>query len=1110
MSDAGRPPEPLGGRRPADEAARDRVRRELSASFVVDAGAGTGKTRLLLDRLLALVLGEGVALSRMAVITFTEKAAAELKERLRVRLEEAAEEGPSVKSARRALRDLEQASLTTLHAFCAGLLRERAVEAGVDPRFSVLDAPLAARLEEEAFGRWCREALGSPVPELSAFHRLGGVFDQVRRMKDFLVGHRAAFVPPAEVPDPSFQALEEEAGRILQDLTRRVETGCRKGDDRLARFAEDFRRALRDLHALPPEERSFEAVERLKAPGGKLGAKGNWKDEGALEEARALVARLQEVVAAFDGRLRDAALRRVLVWLSSYLPRLAEEKARRGVLDFDDLLERTRNLLRDRPDVREELKGRYDRIFVDEFQDTDPLQAEIVFYLAEEKGRSAKHWREVELESGKVFVVGDPQQSIYRFRRADVETYQQAKRLLSERGASVETLTENFRTVAPVLSFVNEAFAPLLSPSGLPFSPLTPARREPLPEDAAPPLAALPVAGPHPAPAQAEGGRDRSLEEESSGEEGEEREPLRAARAREAEAVAAFLAETLKAGRWTVEDPGTGVRRPLRAGDVAVLFREIRNAEASYEEALRRRGVPFRVVGGRRFFHRPEVAALESLLACLASPTDEAAGVAVLRSPLFGVPDGELLLHRGRGGSFRFWEEAPGPVGEAFRKLREWHQALAERTPSEGLGFLLEHTNLAVVAACQPHGLSRLANLWKLREQARSLESQGPFSYGAFARWLKRQRVEEVEEEEAPPPEGGDDRVTLMTVHQAKGLEFPLVVVSGFAASRPRPQAFRIDRRSGAVEARVGSREGRLETVGYAELQAREAALQEAEERRLLYVACTRARDCLVLPVPEKLPAGHFLTPLLACGDLPGFVRLAAPAPEDGGDPPALVVDLPPEAASSKEVEEAVRALSAAREAWREKVAALSGGSGERSVTEALGGGEEAEGERARLGDEGVDLRRKEALAFGGLVHRLLEKGWDWDPKTLERAAPLWAAGEGLAPSRGREAAARASRFLSGELAARARKSGAVFREVPVAAVEGGGVLAGVVDLAFEEEDGWVVVDYKTDVKPDLDAYERQVRAYARMLERATGKRVKEGYLCVLSDGPAEEVRVKL
>ena len=773
----------------SDQSVRDRIQHDHETLFTVDAGAGTGKTTLLVSRLIALFLEKKVSLSRVAAITFTEKAAAELAERLRSKLEESLVKHADQKVLiLQAIEDMERAPLSTIHSFCAGLLREYPVEAGVDPQFTLLDEVQSRAFEAQTWEHWLKQSLSKPVESLFRFQRLGGTFEHLEALKQFLKRNRTLLTVESAKPLPSVELFWNRLKAFVA-LTKKEAVQCAKPDDSLYKVLEAFWAQWASWEGLSTEDMAFE-LANLKIPKvGNKGARGNWgKDR--LASLRDGFTRLAEDHQAAFAVFKDAVVLNLVRWIWDYFAEWDGQKTKGGFLDFDDLLLKTRDLLLKHPEVREELKDRFDYLFVDEFQDTDPLQVEIVFFLGEQTKKSEKDWKKVKLEPGKLFLVGDPKQSIYRFRRADVAIYEATKERVLANGGKIEVLTENFRTVGGLVEWINGLFIRQFEGTGIEYHPLTANRKAGTTEGTLPLLWGLKIPK-HP----------------------DEKPSKGSLRQWEAEWTAAFLQDQILNGGFTVSDPKTHEKRPARPGDIALLFRDLSNdVEEAWEEALRRRGLSYQIVGGKRFYNRPEIVALSTLLTCLSSPADEAAAVALLRSPLFGFSDEELFLHRAGGGKFHFQQNARGKVGGAFRILREWFQATRSLTVSDTLADLYRRTNLLAVTAGQPHGEQRVANLLKVLDQARELETSQHFTYRAFTQWLTTQQEDGTLEGEAPGPDSTEDRITLMTIHKAKGLEFPLVFVSAWAAD-PKDSGSLMDRKRSTGAFKVGDKDLGLKTL---------------------------------------------------------------------------------------------------------------------------------------------------------------------------------------------------------------------------------------------------------------------------------------------------------
>lgn len=814
---------------PGDVEARQRAASEHTTTFLVEAGAGTGKTTVLLARLLALLRSGRCRVDRLAAITFSEKSAAEIRTRLRAELEIALA-GPLGEEERTNLRSarwqLDRAQIATIHAFCAALLRERPVEARVDPHFSTLSQFEATLVQTEVWREWLAQEMDRSPTVLKQALRAGLTLTHIETLRDFVLEQRDCLTL---LPAPVSSSLTELRATVPQLLVRlgAYRSACRTAADRAYTH-------IQRLETLVPKDDDEAAWEhfllhdpREIVAGTVIGSKTNWRPASTLDDVRALFRQLSESYTEARGRWLHNLTIGLVQWLDGYLHAYAEKKREQSQLDFTDLLLVTRDVVTTNLDVRRYFQRRFDGLLVDEFQDTDPLQAEIVFFLAEQEPR-ASEWTAVTLRPGKLFLVGDPQQSIYRFRRADLAVYAQVRNAIAQQG-EVLILANNFRTRAPVLAWMNETFAPAFAEtvSDQPaYQPLAATRTEATGRD----LIAVPIP--------------------------QELVPTRATRddlrRAEARTIAAMLKQAVTYGALAVwGDEAKDYR------DVAVLFRTYRAMEA-YEEAFANAGIPYRVVGGRRYSSRQEIEDLRILLLAIERPTDPAAIVAVLRSSMFGFSDEDLVQFVSAGGKFDALHPAvPAhlPVAErfmaAFATLRELYVDAAELSPAALLYALYSRSHLIPLFALRPHGTQRVANLLKLIDIAHALAARGRQTLAALNRFLTQQDLA-GEEEEAVLTEEDDNAVRLLTVHKAKGLEFPVVVLADMTEVPSRGRAAKtgiVERLSGALELRIGPQTLTCTTQGWQKAESREQTRELAEEWRLRYVAAARVRDHLLLPM---------------------------------------------------------------------------------------------------------------------------------------------------------------------------------------------------------------------------------------------------------------------
>ncbi len=1129
----------MSGAALSDAPARARIRADLDTTLVVEAAAGTGKTSELVRRIIAVLATGRATVERLAAVTFTEKAAGELKLRLRAGLEAARQAAPAGSPAAPHLEDalarLEEARVSTIHGFCADLLRERPVEARVDPQFRVLTEGEAERLHREAFERWLEACLEDPPEGVRRALRRPGWGDQppserLRRASWELTQWRdfpAAWRRDDFARGPAIEALMAQVSAFA-DLTERG-----AATDPLVRGTAPLR-ALRDAwrrhDAVAP--RDHDGLEGTLVALAQNRALTTWIKKGrgkffAREITRQAVLDLHaELVAGLDRfrRAADADLAAALhAALRDSVAAYEARKANAGALDFVDLLVRARDLVRDDAAVRAAMQARLSHLFVDEFQDTDPLQAEILLLLAADDP-AVCDWRRAHPTPGKLFIVADPKQAIYRFRRADVGIYAATKALLLAADAACVTLTTSFRGTPALQHFVNAAFAPLMTGDAealqAEYVPLAPHRADP---EGQPSLIALPVPAPY----------------------GYSNITKAAINASLPDAVGAFVDWLIAHSGWTVSDRGHPERRvPVAARHVCLLFRRFtnwgRDITRDYVRALEARGVPHLLVGGKSFHDREEVETLRAALTAIEWPDDELALYATLRGSLFALGDELLLCWRAAHGRLHPLRlptepvaEALAPVATALRELADLHRARNRRPIADTIARLLDTTRAHAAFALRPSGEQALANVLHLAELARTYERDGAVSFRGFVERLIDD-AEHGQAAEAPILEEGSEGVRIMTAHKAKGLEFPVVVLADITAKQAGGVGRWIDAPRHLCAVRI---------AGWAprellEHEAEEAARDLAEGVRVAYVAATRARDLLVVPAVGDAPFADGWVSCLNDALYPDAAGRRAPAvapgcppfgadsvlerpPEmdfeadpvrpglharDGygvawWDPRALALGAVPRFGIRQEElldKDAPPALVEARldayRTWAASRAAARAAGAEPSrrvatVTARAEGGDPGAA-AVTLVELPIDAARPFGARFGALVHAVLASAaLDAPPDDVAAAAALQ--GRLLAAPTAEIDAATAACVvaLAHPLFERARAAAVCRRETPVLFVAADGVLVdGVVDLAFREPDGWVVVDFKTDatLAARLDAYRAQVALYARGISAAT------------------------
>ena len=1137
-----------------DQSDRDVIRHALDDSVMVEAAAGTGKTYELVQRAVNL-LGSGRAqIDRMVIVTFTRKAAGELQLRLRAALDDARQvESDAARRAHfdDALARLEEAHIGTIHGFCAQVLRERPVEAQIDPDFSELVEGQEVALHAEAFRGWLQDKLTDlPVdldralrrdPEFGQFNetpieRLAFASRCLLQWRDHPAPWRR---PPLEL-EATLTALTRQI-RDVADMARAAEAA----DDPLAKALQpviDFDDWWRRSHeapgaavALPALEGQIitvaKALNRYRATKATYGPFAPGLRRKEVEDARDA---LRRELRSF----RDAAEADLAAGLKDQLSEVTERydaaKARTGQLDYLDLLLKVRDLLVRDKGGRTFLQNRFRHILVDEFQDTDALQVEILLLLSADNPDETD-WRQVRPGAGKLFLVGDPKQSIYRFRRADVVLYQEVRRLLVDRGVRLVHLSRSFRANRALQEAVNLAFEPEMQEDGrsgqTAYVPLTGGGTPP---DDQPALIALPIPRLH-SPSKTHGAN---------------RPSKKAAEGAQPNAVAAWIDWLCRQSGWTVRDLDGGDRRPVRLSDVCVLFSRLKAQDSDlsqgYADALDARRIPHVLVGTWSFKDRPEIDAVLAVLTAIEWPQDDLSVFAALRGPLMALPDGLLLRYRSLVGRLHPFAPAPDtvpddlrPVTEALALIRTWCEERNERPISDTVHRILEATRAYVGLALRPAGRRALANVHRVVDLARTFEAQGGLSFRGFVETLEVEAAQ-ARGHEGPIDEPGTDGVRLMTVYTAKGLEFPVVILADVTASATRPPNQHIDATQGLAALRL---------LGCSPQELRDNAALErmrdhAEGVRLAYVAATRARDLLVVntvglsmstffpsdrdarswvhPLEKVLYPSPILAPSTPAPGIPRVgeatvlsvpdgQRSASPGlhfPHPAGppvvwwDPAALALEAPlpfglrqeqylaedPQGRSDAEGHQAYAD-------WRRSVAESIDAGNIMSVvplaaSEAHTDPPDFEG----FVDEVVlPIRegRPGGIRFGSLVHHVLQDvPLDADGGAVAATAHMHGRILG-APAEEVEAATEAvTAALAHDLMARARAAPRCHREWPILfSTEDGEILDGNLDLAFFEDGQWVIIDYKTDQDPvaRLEQYRRQMAWYVQALQQTTG-----------------------
>ncbi len=1116
MSDLSPPPQLPDG------ADRERAATTFDRNVVVTAGAGTGKTRLLVDRLVHLLMRDtDLKLTEIVALTFTNKAANEIKLRLRERLEgylaarledepvnskdkEIPSEMRSLMARYRlskerlerraldALRQIERSEIGTIHGFAATLLRLYPIEAGVDPQFIEDDGSRFERLFNELWGLWLDQELSY----------------QGLRQEEWRKALRKIGLAEIKALAASLCAETVDLER-LSALARETET-----PPRILDWLKALEKRASSLLERHPENRSNEKL--LRAAGGivrEFLSGGEPRDgenslagsinktlkgwaEADVEEAREIL-RVARALCRVDESLSRGLCELLIPFVWSF----REAFAREGLVSFDGLLARARNLVRDHPAVREELKRRFAAILIDEFQDTDPMQYEILVYLAEDLARQAKDWRAVKLVPGKIFVVGDPKQSIYAFRRADIEAYLEVVEKIIKAQNGIECrLTANFRSHAGILDVVNGIFGRLIE--ARPGLQPRYVAIEPAPGNGA--EQSLPFR--QVTLCKVQGGADEKLSAE-------------AARRLEAENVARWLDEEVL-DKAEIMD-AAGRKATAKPKDIAILLRRLTDVH-HYLEPLRRRGLRYVVEGERHFYAVQEVIDAVNLLRAVENPHDKLALLGVLRSPLGGLTDAEIYeLGRRRLLDYRIESFPKETEKQSFstaqelyallRKLRDETRALPV---AEAVARIFDGAPIRLLAAASFHGEQAVANLEKLRHQAEAMAREGLCTFKEVIASLEARVLEIKEEAESALAEENLDAIRILSIHKSKGLEFPVVVLAGCHAAPNRGGEREPEALHDWSTNLAGLRAGSFWSLAGLYI-AEKARLREAEEqKRVLYVAMTRAREHLRISCAptEKTSPGSYLAMLEETlnQDIAGAQASRAIRAGDGTIELKVIRETlspPGKARPAAKEETAPFDWNSYAALWQRRSEECRAAADKpRFLSPTLLKRREAELAESFSGAEGVGAPSELPLLIGELAHRFLET-WNFDDDPAEFRARLepfldrWIESE-QEPNRDtlrRELEEIFDIFFSSEAYRELKGSNILGREVPLLMPWNGQIMEGVIDLLYEKDGQLFLADYKSDrvqqaeIPATAARYHHQVKIYSEAVRQAL-KREPAGF----------------
>ncbi len=1068
-----------------DHKAREAIVGDLDTSMIVEAAAGTGKTTAMIARMVALLETGRCRIDSMAAVTFTRKAAAELRSRFHLELERRSSlvKGEAGKRLDRAASNVERCFIGTIHSFCARLLRERPVEAGVDPDFAELEDDENEALLNRAWGDLETRMFMEGDAAIDDLDILGLNIRQLKGAFLDLAGNADVMDWPSGKTDPPDFSSALSRLRAYADHMRSlcIPAPPRNSRDRLMY---EYRRIPKRLETLGEEisrpARLLEVLEGIRPFKKNQIVQKQWPGESSAMKRELALTELDRWN-DFAARTAQPAVTEwreyrygfVIPIVQKAVVRFNELKKLSGGLNFQDLLTGAAALLRENPEIREFFRQRFTHLLVDEFQDTDPVQAEVMMMLTS-GSTDERDWRRCAPDPGSLFVVGDPKQSIYRFRRADISVYNEVRDLIVSTGGVCVNLYTNFRSSSRNIQWFNQVFSEVFPEKATRVSP-----------------GYVPLQAAHPGEVKAAPEGVMALRLPETCKTGEE------CVRHDSELIARTIRSAIDTGQSVYAPDGSF--SDARPSDFLIITRNTTHL-SDYAEALQALDVPHSVTGGSAMNETAELYLLHTCLLAASQPHSPVAVAAALRSPLFGTSDDTLYRFRRAGGEFSAPFSIPdGLSGEERKNLAQsfsllWKYAgwLDEFPPVAAVEKVAADLGLFASAASQPGGDTASGSIGKAIELLRSKRPELVTSMSVID-YLGRIVTSREKHDSVSSLPPARDVVRVMNLHKVKGLQAPVVFLADPTGRRRFPVEHHIDRSTGAAKGYMAVnelKEGFADPLRLAQapgwddtLAPLEHSFTDAEELRLMYVAATRAGTRLII---TQRPSGSdrnywsFFT-----GHLEDAPSLADPGP---------VSSAPDRAAEDLSPDEAARANAAIARKWE---SALEPSYKKVTATGLL---KEWEGGNGPIsGGMGP--------GWGNVVHSLLQAAAVDTGFDLASLAETALRDNGLDGSLAPEAVMLVRQVMDSSIWKRAAASDKWLVEVPFALREGleqaephgmFSLCTGTIDLAFREHDGWVIVDYKTGGKKAEDAekliqhYRPQIELYSESWESITGFRVKE------------------
>ena len=1055
-----------------DTEARELIVKDFDNTLFVDAGAGSGKTTAMVSRIISVLINGFADVQEIAAITFTNEGAASLKSKIQYELERASSssvyelsKGIEIKITdeirtrlKKSLDLLPLAAFSTIHSFCLSLLKERPVEARLDPMFNMeIEGNLTSSFDQA----WT-EFLILSLPKKDKFFEF--LLEYNLELED--IKSMAKF----KVDNPDLDLFRENAAPLSKKELTGIWNAVLKQIAVISGYLPELELdnktkvgidRFNDVRNLCNKSKLTKDADKINFILQYEGIKSLPKKCAALQDD---INALTAIIAPKQKWISDFFHFTISEYVLSFESFFKEYKRKNSALEFTDLLEFTRLLLRNNREVREYFKRKFKFVFIDETQDTDPIQTEFAFYLCEKENEFADDWSKVNLVPSKLFMVGDPKQSIYKFRRADVQVYEKSKKVIEKQKGKILNLASNFRSASGIIEFINNHFGNEFNhyqdeiKTGLQASYV--------------PLEAAAETSP----------LDKHLYVISA--LGKNNSDIVSA---EIDRIISFLGDIINNETIRIAGQEPGSFRTIQYSDVLILFKNFNHID-DFSRRFEEERIPFYEVGGKIFFSTEDVRGLVCTLKAVFDPTDNVSLYAALKSSIFGIRDKEIFEYVNAGNKLQISsapKEANNDVTRALASLNGLFKKKEEMKPSGILKKLFDITGIVHLALLESNGQQKAGKFLRLLELCYEIEQDNSLSSFAIIKNLT-DIMDSVDPKIAniSLSQEGTNAIRLMSIHKSKGLESPVVILADAACSEKNyPSYYYVLRDENKII--IPFENGGFYSKNKDELDTVEAAKSRCENERLRYVACTRAKDILAISIhPDKdnLFSSSFNQSITA---KQGFNEVGVNLPVNVVPPIAGQINAEELFTSVKKEKDTRIAL------FRDNLELIE--SPFRSIHDIMD-------------IDPKDFKKisgGKGKAFGNVLHRIMA-AYVQDPLfDFESILNVWIEEGNMNKALLPDLKEYFSFYKSNQYISEALQSGLKYPEWQFLINDGDKIIAGIIDLVYKNNSGeWIILDYKTDDVSTADRrqqletiYNKQIQLYADYFTKITGNVVSRKML---------------